>query len=686
MIDKNQAKTKGVKIIDSNETLANDTTAIIEQLKSLLPNVINSDNQLDTRALNDVLSIANTTSNNQGYELTFAGKGIARAKANSPTKLELKTEFAQSKNFDSENINKTNNVVIRGDNIEVLKILYQNYHNKIKVIYIDPPYNTESENFIYNDNFKQSENELIERFGLNEDTSDFLHNVYGTRSHSGWLAFMYPRLKLARDLLIDDGAIFISIDDNEQANLKILMDEIFGDDNFVNTISVNVKNIAGVSGGGEDKKLKKNIEFLNIYVKNYSEFQPFSTIYDYIPISEIIQQYKEEEKSWKYTSVLVYEGDKEYLCSTTDGKGDEIKIFSRKNSQINSVNQVMKDENLSEDEFYVKYANKIFRTTMPQSSIRLRIIKKLQELEIKEKFTSIEYTPKSGRNKGQVYEQFYQGSKFNLLAWLKDVSEERGGILHKKETQGTYWDFVGETKNLTKEGDVPFPNGKKPRKLVQKMLNMCGEGDYTVLDFFAGSGTTGDAVMQLNAEDGGNRKFVLVQSDEKIDKNKNAEVHKFCTDNNLEPVISSITIERLNRAGEKIKEEYIAKNGEMMGAFPSDIGYKVFNTTRKPQVSEEGVKKGGKLFSVNNQRASVWDTLYNMLAATCKPLHTPIETLKKDVLYQADNELYLLANIEHEKLSEYADKKINLDGWADIDLEQFLNLDVPNKENITVIY
>ncbi len=228
MIDKQTAKAEGIKIIDSRQTLTTEKQALIAQLKAIIPNVINADNQLDIKALQDIVDSKHTTSNNQGYELTFAGKGIARAMADSPTDMELKTEIKQSKNFDD-----TENVLIRGDNLEVLKILQANYHKKIKMIYIDPPYNTKSENFIYKDNFKKSDENLINDFSLDEESVDFLHNVYGTRTHSGWLSFIYPRLKLARDLLTDDGVIFISIDDNEQANLKILCDEIFGEDNFL---------------------------------------------------------------------------------------------------------------------------------------------------------------------------------------------------------------------------------------------------------------------------------------------------------------------------------------------------------------------------------------------------------------------------------------------------------------------
>lgn len=259
MITIQDAIDNNFNIIDTHETLSNAKNERIAQIKAILPNVINSDDQLDIKALNDLLGAINTTSNNQGYELTFAGKGLAWAKADTPTTKELKVELSQSKNFDS-----TDNVIIRGDNLDTLKILYKNYHNKIKMIYIDPPYNTKSENFVYNDNFKQSESELIDNFGLNDDTCNFLNNVYGTRSHSGWLSFIYPRLILAKELLTDDGVIFISIDDNEQANLKIICDEIFGEENFVGNNIWIKKN----SPQNDAKTISPSHDYILSYAKN----------------------------------------------------------------------------------------------------------------------------------------------------------------------------------------------------------------------------------------------------------------------------------------------------------------------------------------------------------------------------------------------------------------------------------
>lgn len=393
------------------------------------------------------------SNNKQKLELTWIGK---EREINLEPRILVEVP---EKNYGDKN---TENMLIHGDNLLALKALEQDFAGKIKCIYIDPPYNTGSAFEHYDDNIE----------------------------HSTWLSLMRKRLEILKNLLSDEGCIFVQIDDNEQAYLRILLDEIFGRNNFINTISVNMKNIAGASGGGEDKKLKKNIEYIHVYAKNYEELPLFKNAYDYIPISELVEKYREEGKSWKYTSVLVDSGTKNYIGSTVDGDGNEIKIYSRENAIIKSIGAIIKDENLSESEAYKKYANYIFQTAMPQSSIRPRVMEKVKELGFNNDLYSIEYVPKTGRNRGTLYEQFYKGENFRLFAWLKDVSEEIEGVLYKKELQGTYWDFVGETKNLTKEGAVAFPNGKKPEKLIHRCIDIStNEGDY-VLDSFLGSGTT----------------------------------------------------------------------------------------------------------------------------------------------------------------------------------------------------
>lgn len=224
----------------------------------------------------------------------------------------------------------------------------------------------------------------------------------------------------------------------------------------------------------------------------------FRAAYDYEEISELVTRYKEEGISWKYTSVFLDEGEKQYIASTVDGDGNEIKIFEHKNYILKSIGQVAKDESITEKEVYYRYAGRIIRTTMPQSSIRPRVMKKLQEMDYSNDLISIEYVPKTGKNKGTVYTQYYKGDKYNLFAWLSDVLEEKDGVYYKKTMQGTYWDCTAGTKNLTKEGKVEFPNGKKPESLIERILSMTTTEGELVLDSFLGSGTTAAVAQKMN--------------------------------------------------------------------------------------------------------------------------------------------------------------------------------------------
>lgn len=380
------------------------------------------------------------------------------------------------------------NFLIEGDNFASLKLLDKTHRGKIKLIYIDPPYNTGNDDFIYDDRFVDSEDGF---------------------KHSKWISFMSERMSIARELLSESGAIFIQISDIEVAQLKMLCDEIFGEDNFLNIISVNMKNVAGASGGGEDKKFKKNCEYILIYAKNYSMLPLFNGAYEYTRMSELVNRYKAEGVSWKYNSVLVDAGEKEYITSTVDGDGNEIRIYKRVGLVSQSIAQYAKSKGISENDIFDYHFKRIYRTTMPQSSIRPRVMAKMQEIGRFEDVISIEYIPKTGRNKGLIYEQFYSGEKYNLFAWLSDVTDVRDGIGYKKDLQGTYWNYVAGTKNLSKEGNMEFRNGKKPLDLIKRIISLYPSNDITVCDFFAGSGTTGHAVISLNKEDGGKRQFIL---------------------------------------------------------------------------------------------------------------------------------------------------------------------------------
>ena len=311
---------------------------------------------------------------------------------------------------------------------------------------------------------------------------------------------MRARLVLLRMLLSEDGTIWIQIDDEEQAYLKVLCDEVFGRANFINMVSVNMKNSAGASGGGEDKRLKKNCEYILAYAKNYSLLPLFNGPYSYTEMSELIQQYIEEGKSWKYTSVLVSEGQKEYIGSTSDGDGNEIRVYRRIGVKTKSINQIARADGITQKEAYKKYGVRVFRTTNAQTSIRTRVMEFRKEQNIHDKYLSIEYIPRSGKNRGVVYEQFYKDDVCNLFVWLRDTSEIIDGELFKKDLKGTYWDANPWMKNVAREGGVEFEGGKKPELLVAQILEMTTKEGELVLDSFLGSGTTAAVAHKMSRQ------------------------------------------------------------------------------------------------------------------------------------------------------------------------------------------
>lgn len=433
------------------------------------------------------------------------------------------------------------NFLLEGDNLHSLKILEKTHLKRIDLIYIDPPYNTKKKDFMYDDKYID------------------LEDIF---KHSLWLSFMKERLSVARNLLTEEGVILIQIDDKELAQLKLLCDEIFGEENFINVICVNMKNIAGASGGGEDKRFKKNVEYILIYAKSYADMPKFKSVYDFRELEALLDEYEENEVSWKYTSILVDPGEKVFFQTALDGDGNDINIYLRSNPKYDTIPNIMRIENLSRKEAYLKYYKKIFTTTMPQSSIRTRVLDKISGEENLPDLISIEYVPKSGKNKDRLYEQFYKGEQLRLFAWFRDVVVLKDGDLFKKEMQGTYWNFAGATKNLSKEGNIQFKNGKKPLELLKKIVQMYDNDEAIVLDFFAGSGTTGHAVIEANQEDGGKRKFIL------------------CT-NNENQICETITLTRL----QNVINGYTTLKGKTKPAMPANLKY--YRSVLVPKNSED---------------------------------------------------------------------------------------------------
>ena len=360
---------------------------------------------------------------------------------------------------------QSENMLIHGDNLIALQALQQDYAGRIKCIFIDPPYNTGAAFEHYDDNVE----------------------------HSTWLSLMKSRLVLLHQLLADNGTIFIQIDDNEQAYLKVLCDEIFGRQNYINMVSVNAKVSAGASGGGEDKRLKKNIEYILIYAKDINNFEPFHPVYKKTELMSYIQRMKEDNKSFKYTTVLYRCENREYFKTIKDGAGDDIVIERVLDYETKSVKQVAQLEGITEEEAYEKYYDQIMTTTNAQTSIRTRV---WDATDSENNMYIATYTPKTGKDKGTVKELIFMGKQKVLVIWLKDTTEHIKGKIYKKERVGTYWDGFSWI-NVTKEGGVLFPMGKKPESLIKQILEMATEPGDFVLDSFLGSGTTAATAHKL---------------------------------------------------------------------------------------------------------------------------------------------------------------------------------------------
>ncbi len=611
-MNKDEVIKHGYQIIENDSARIAAKQDKIDAIKAILPEAVNADGIVNLEALQDALGSEAIDAGNRGYELQFAGKGLARAEIGRQTDCELKIDSAQSKEF-----NDTENVIIRGDNLDVLKILQHNYSGKIKMIYIDPPYNTGSDGFVYNDNFKKNEAELIEELGLHDDMVDYLHNLYGTRTHSGWLSFIYPRLKLARELLTDDGVIFISIDDNEQAPLKLICDEIFGEENFEGHIHWRRRHN---QPNDATKMIGLVAEHIFSYTKNKQEYKKsgvgkISLTGDFSnPDNDSRGEWA--SKPWKVGSD---QSGSKYNISLPSGRIVEEDWMGEKSTF----------EKLLSD-------NRIIFTNSGDGLPRKKYFKFEREKE------------------GQCATNWWSHEQFG----------------HNQEGNDILTELMNNIKNT-------FSN-PKPVRLISSLISIanCRNNDL-ILDFFAGSGTTADAVMQMNAEDGGNRKFILVQWDEAI--KQDTEAYKFCKANQLEPLISSICIERVNRAGEKLKQQQNNKQPDLLQqpASSLDIGYKVFSLQKRPMITMQG--------NLNINRITVEDTLYNMLAQTGKPLHLPVTRIEQGMLYMVDDCYYLLAKCAHD-IASITDQQIYIDGYADIDITSWLNYFGLNKTNVRVTY
>ena len=545
----------------------NITDQNIEQILKLFPNVRseatdengNTKSAIDFSLLKQALSEVLVDDSDERYRLDWPGKKASLLKANTPITKTLRPCREDSVNFDT-----TENIYLEGDNFEVLKILQESYLGKIKMIYIDPPYNTGGD-FIYKDNFTAKKVDYEEELGAtDEDDNKLFKNTDSNgRFHSDWLSMMYERLLVARDLLRNDGVVFVHIDDNEVESLGKLCNEVFGEENFINIVTVKTK-VGGVSGSSEGKSLKDATEFIWIYAKS-KESLLLNPVYIKTKLSDRIRSYEDEGKSWKYTSVIV-ELDGKVLIKEDTSRNR--RYYGYKTLETMSLQAFARSKSITEEEAYNEYADRIFRTTNAQSSVRQTVIKETEGIDYP--MYGCEYVPIKGKNEGSLIEVLYKSgatsNQRNMVMLLSDVVEKADGIYYYMDKVSSLWDDI-DYNNLTKEGDTEFSNGKKPIKLIQRMLSLVTEKDSLVMDFFSGSGSTAHAVMHLNAEDNGNRRFIMVQLPEETGEKSEAYKAGYKT-------IAEIGKERIRRAGKK----FIEANQDKEGIENLDIGFRVFKT------------------------------------------------------------------------------------------------------------
>jgi adenine-specific DNA-methyltransferase len=447
----------------------------ISQLKQLFPEAF-TEGKVDFDTLREVLG-EHVEDREERYSFTWNGKNQARRLAQTPSTGTLRPCEEESVDWDS-----TGNLFIEGDNLEVLKLLQKSYHKKVKMIYIDPPYNTGND-FVYEDDFSDNIKNYKEITGqVGEGGRPYSDNPETSgRYHTNWLNMMYPRLKLARNLLKEDGVIFISIDDNEVANLRKICDEIFGEENFINLVSVKSKDSSGASGGGEDKRLKKNIEYLICY-SGGELFKKFNQVYKKENLEKYISDRKLEGKTFAYTKVMVKNGTESFLKTIKDGSNNDIDVFTVKDFELKSVSQLSKEENIDINKIYEKYFDQILTTENAQTSIRERVKNAAPNYD---GLINIYYKPISGKNKGKRTKVSFIGKTKRLISYLSGVCEKSSEGIIKKDKIGTLWNDLSWS-SVALEGSVPYPNGKKPIKFIERLIELCFKGGEKgiVLDFF----------------------------------------------------------------------------------------------------------------------------------------------------------------------------------------------------------
>lgn len=573
-----------------------------ELLKKQFPHAVSIDENgkyvIDPQKLQMSLDPSKAEIKEDGYGLNWVGKKEAYHNAFTKNYKVLKPLKDDSKNWD-----ETENILIKGDNLDALKILRQNYFESIKMIYIDPPYNTKNDGFVYNDNFTTSTEQTLEELGYDKEYIDYIENIQGAKTHSGWLSFMYPRLLLAHDLLKDEGVIFISIDDNEVAQLRLLCDEIFGDENFIGMFIINSSPSAIDYG-----HIAKMHEYAFLYAKDISV-----TITNHIPDED--KKFRYEDEQGEFNIYPLYNGNVAFNPTTRPNLYYPFYLNPQKtlNNDFYEISLDFKDK-------WIEVFPVISQKDNIQRVWRWGKIKAQNGLNDE----IVGYKTDNGEYR-IVQKSRLTGKVIRSLLLEKEFQARRG---------------TSELENLFKAKIFAFP---KPIGLLEYFIYSGMNEQDIILDFFAGSGTTAHAIMDLNSKDNGNRKFICVQWAEETPEKSEAQKAGYET-------IFDITKARIDKAGEQIAK--------------GDIGFRTFEIVedQKQRIYQKSLEEVNQddLLSLMEKPdiSSNEEILYNLFVAETLPLNTKHQELIKNKLYLASNVAFILGDITSDELVEaLKDKK-----------------------------
>jgi adenine-specific DNA-methyltransferase len=492
----------------------------LEALRIHFPHFFDKDGNFQLEKFKNNLSEKEINFSSESYGLEWLGKSYARLLASDPATTLLKAD--ETHNALPENAN-AENLLIKGDNLEVLKHLANAYYEQVKMIYIDPPYNTGNDGFVYNDDRKYTVKELQNLIGIDEEKAKRILDFTQSRSnsHSAWLTFLYPRLYIAKQLLKDEGVIFVSIDDNEVAQLRLLMDEVFGEENFVATYKWNKTS----TPPSLSKKVRQKFEYVLCFEK--------------------------KANNKVFNGGITDGGDMPLL---NDGNNIGVLEFPKETVNFKIEGQ---------------YKKGIYDRVELLDDIQINDGRANINIKLKGPFKWTQDNLNEEIDNGTIFH--IKSNKF-AIRYEKDGERIKvpADIISKTECNvGTNEDANKELNDLFRiEGLFSYP---KTSTLIKYLSKFCTENNDIILDFFAGSGTTGDAVMQINAKDGGNRKFILVQLPEPIDPKKNKTAYDFVKNElKAEPTIFEITKERLLRAAKKINAGLDEKIEKLQKELPTE--------------------------------------------------------------------------------------------------------------------